>query len=1092
MPLSQRDLRVMVAAASSIPERLSGHVVFEDGQESREECQARLYAWCQASGGDWPDFEQRLGWDGLDLAGAKRLLTPGIWSDEAVLPAWTATLQEALKVLEALPGESIIAEKSSWAFLDAQTPLPFEELLASFVLVAWRRFIEQAGSAVRLLADGAHMNLQRHLLQTLTSLAVPLLHAEFAQHRAWAQATEKNTQSGHLDLYQHFLRRMCQGGLAALLRTYCVLARLLATTCDHWVEAVLEFVQRLTTDWSALEQMAGSGSKLGQVKEIQPALSDAHVGRRCVMVLNFACGSKLIYKPRSVGMEEAYSRLLLWCNAHGAVPPFKVLTILPRAAYGWVEFVEQEPCQDGEALLRYYQRAGMQLCLIYLLGGRNCFYDQWIAHGEQPMLVDASNLLQPYFRPDPQRQQGEGWEQALYSVLHTGMLTSWHLPTTGAAASPQGARSFASDISGLGARREHRRAMPGVRQKEHSQMPLMLKYGSLRPRAPLHTATSADPSGHPQEEELHKALCQGFERMYQLVLQWRAELLAPESPFQYFKTQLVRITYRNRASYDDLFPLLLAPQALQDALTRSMLFDRLGFDCVPIDWFQAEKRDQAHWWAIFAAERQALLQSEIPLVSARADHDALIIAPDQEVASCLYQPGFDLLLTRLEHLSEENMRQQRALLEQALPQKITPMVMSPESAVQHDMASDLSGVDTFMIQALAIADDLARHAVKIGEDSVTWITTAGSHRFQYYRLQPMRYGFCNGVGGIAFFLAALAKRSAIPSYGWLARAAVLPLRRLVREEGEQLACEMGLGAGLGLGSIVYALTRISQFLDDPNLLVDARSAARLITPERIADDVFLDVFMGSAGALLGLLALYEVAPEQELLDQAMGCGEHLLRTRTPSTANCLAWPTLNGRRHTTGFAHGAAGIVYALLRLYALTGDAALLEAAQEGLRYEDHAFVHEQGNWVEEVGTGKAVFGISWCHGAPGIGLARLGSLSLLDTPSIRRDIEVALQTTQDIGAVGHDHLCCGTCGRVELLLTAARRLDRPKIAEVAAHWIRQVLTRAEQRGGFVLNPLLPRWVVHHQLFQGTAGIGYTLLRLAQPDALPSLLLWE
>ena len=53
--------------------------------------------------------------------------------------------------------------------------------------------------------------------------------------------------------------------------------------------------------------------------------------------------------------------------------------------------------------------------------------------------------------------------------------------------------------------------------------------------------------------------------------------------------------------------------------------------------------------------------------------------------------------------------------------------------------------------------------------------------------------------------------------------------------------------------------------------------------------------------------------------------------------------------------------------------------------------------------------FLVTWCHGAPGIALARLGSLSIYQTDEILQDVEVALQTTQKYGLQGVDHLCCG-----------------------------------------------------------------------------------
>lgn len=1090
MSLSQSDLQAIAAAASTIPERVSNQILPRGEQANDEVLQERLRAWCQVStAGNWQRFRERLSWDGLDLTGARHLLALGMWSEQVPLPAWTTTLREALDLLERMSDENTPVENGSWAFLDAATPLPFEELLAPFVALAQRRFLAQAGIAADLLTEAAQLTLQRHLLQVLTSLSVPTLHSRFAQSRA--QAAGSHEQRDDREFYQYFLQQMCQGGLAALLRTYSVLARLLATTCDLWVEANVEFAQCLIADWPALAKMFGTGEDLGQVTEIQPALSDTHAGRRCVMALTFACGSKLVYKPRSVGMEEAYAHLLRWCNAQGATPPFKALEILNRDSYGWVEFVAQEPCPDQEALRRYYQRAGMLLCLVYVLGGRNCFFDQLIAHGEHPVLVDTSHLLHPYPSPDPNSGQGEDWEQEMYSVLHTGLLASWHMPTDGSLASPREARHVAGDISGLYLSQGSEDSTQEAGQQQGAKPSPTLKYGSLKIRTPLSIATTVGISQHLQKEELYADLCTGFRHMYQLFLRQRGALLTAGSPLQAMKRHLVRVTYRDRSAYDKLFPKLLAPQVLRNAVTRSMLLEPLGSESVPIEWFRVSKRNHAHWWSVFAAERQALLQGDIPVVSARAESDALVIGPDQEVGSCLCQPAFDLVLRRLERLNDEDLGLQLALIRQTLPQEATLVFSNWQAMERHGSVNEQPEAHTFMLQALAIADDIARQVVESRRDSVLWVKAEASYRFQQSQLLPMRYGFSDGVSGIAVFLAALAQLTGIASYRRLASAAVRPLHRLIREEGKRLACEMGPGAGPGLGSVVYALTRLSQFLDEPGLLAEAQAAANLITPDLIARDHLLDVFVGTAGTLLGLLALYAVSPSQDLLDRAVWCGEHLLRARMLSKADCRAWPTMGGR-HTTGFAHGTAGIVYALLRLYTVTGDASLLEAAREGLHYEDRAFVYERGNWLEELDNGRSDFGASWCHGAPGIGLARVGGLPVLDTASIRRDIEVALRTTQQTGTTGPDHLCCGTCGRAEFLLTAARRLGRPELADVAIRTIGQMFTRAEQRGGIVFGSLLPGWIARPHLFHGTTGIGYTLLRLAQPDVLPSLLLWE
>jgi lantibiotic modifying enzyme len=312
---------------------------------------------------------------------------------------------------------------------------------------------------------------------------------------------------------------------------------------------------------------------------------------------------------------------------------------------------------------------------------------------------------------------------------------------------------------------------------------------------------------------------------------------------------------------------------------------------------------------------------------------------------------------------------------------------------------------------------------------------------------------------------------------------------LLRDEGP--------GGASGLGGLIYALVRVAGLIDAPELLPRARQVAALLTPAAIAADTRLDVAGGVAGAALGLLTLYTATGDRAILAQAVACGERLLATRQAGPTAGAAWATLDGAL-LSGFAHGAAGIAYALLRLAAATGDDRFHAAAAEALAYESALFDPAAGNWPDlrpamANTDGSPAFMQSWCHGAPGIALARLGGLPWLDTATIRRDLDNGLATTQATDPAGDvDHLCCGTAGRSEILLAAGRALGRPALVHQAAGWMAAVTARAAQSGGYYLAPGLPPDARPPGLFQGQAGIGYTLLRLAYPDRLPCLLLWE
>ena len=488
------------------------------------------------------------------------------------------------------------------------------------------------------------------------------------------------------------------------------------------------------------------------------------------------------------------------------------------------------------------------------------------------------------------------------------------------------------------------------------------------------------------------------------------------------------------------------------------------------------------------------LPESLPLFTAHSDSDALIIAPNQTIDKCLTEPSFNLVASRLSQLNEEDLEQQIGFIRGSLYSRIAGAAHQSSS---EDNPLDLDSVvclssNEMVQQAIALATDLQKQSICSTDGSATWIAPQYIFKVKRFQLQPMDYSLYNGNYGVALFLAALENVSGGNGFGYLSLGALQSFRQdLQKHRSAHILKEMNIDGAAGCGSIIYVLVRVSQFLKKPALLEDAKRVASLITPELIAADQKFDIISGAAGAILGLLALYNISADSEVLEQAITCGYHLLNHRTVSHSGDRAWATLD-RKLLTGFSHGAAGIAYALLRLYQVTGEAAFLKAAHEAISYERSVFIPEMGNWPDFRSTvlekGFTCM-CSWCHGAPGIGLARVAGLDILDTDAIRQDIQAAINTTKQFNLLSIDHLCCGNLGRVEFLFTAARKLSRPQLLKTAMEQAAKVVVRAKQRGTFGYG--LPL-TYNPGFFQGASGIGYELLRLAYPDQLPSVLLWE
>ena len=153
----------------------------------------------------------------------------------------------------------------------------------------------------------------------------------------------------------------------------------------------------------------------------------------------------------------------------------------------------------------------------------------------------------------------------------------------------------------------------------------------------------------------------------------------------------------------------------------------------------------------------------------------------------------------------------------------------------------------------------------------------------------------SGAVGIALFFAALARVTGDPCSRELAVAALVPARSAwtAPSGGARLARLIGIGGAAGMGSVIYGLVRVATLLKQQKLIEEAQSLARLIDDALIADDRSYDVVSGAAGAILGLLILYEASDDPSILARAVACGKHLLRGRIGTTmavrvgARCL-------------------------------------------------------------------------------------------------------------------------------------------------------------------------------------------------------------
>jgi hypothetical protein len=350
----------------------------------------------------------------------------------------------------------------------------------------------------------------------------------------------------------------------------------------------------------------------------------------------------------------------------------------------------------------------------------------------------------------------------------------------------------------------------------------------------------------------------------------------------------------------------------------------------------------------------------------------------------------------------------------------------------------------------------------------------------------------SGTSGIALFLAELAVTTGMPLAAETAVAAVR--NGLARAESIDPSARLGLYSGCS--GIAYAAARAGVLLGDDELVREGEALILRCAETAMPEGEF-DVISGKAGGILACLATHALTGRRALPNVASALGESLLQEAV-AVATGAAWrPPREGRRRPlTGLAHGASGPALALTELYASTGDVRYRAGADAAFDYERAWFDPVAGNWPDfRWGAGSArhrIFGTSWCHGAPGMALARARAWAVSADPRYRAEADLALETTAAVVAAALDEhasnwsLCHGVVGNIEILALAAKALGQAGeihlgVAEAASERL------CRDRG--------PEWPTHEGeasldpgLMLGLAGAGMFFLRRAHDSVAPVL----
>nr|WP_083466048.1 type 2 lanthipeptide synthetase LanM family protein [Kibdelosporangium sp. MJ126-NF4]CEL12789.1 Lanthionine biosynthesis protein LanM [Kibdelosporangium sp. MJ126-NF4]CTQ98475.1 Lanthionine biosynthesis protein LanM [Kibdelosporangium sp. MJ126-NF4] len=825
------------------------------------------------------------GWFGVRLAeaGFDGTNVPGLFAEapasiaaRIARPDWADVVERAVHTAEPLSSDKP-------GYCDWQDA--FAIVLRPFVVEASGRVAAEVTTALaerRSLAEQFATDLGRGLAE----LAARTLVHEMRE----ARSRLVGDNSG--ERFADFVRRTADpDGLAAFLGKYPVLARLLGQASRYAADARIELLGRFAEDRAEIVEQLLRGIDPGLLTTVDGGFGDIHQRGRSVALLSFANGERVVYKPRDLRPHVWFSAAVGWLNRTVHQLGLRTAAVVAKPGYGWVEYMTARPLGDLAEADLFYRRQGALLALLHATSASDIHYQNLIACGDQPVLVDTETLLQPVLS-GPEGQAADPAAQALAtSVCRTALLPMIVVGEHGAV-----------DMSGLGGDRgtvsPGSKAVwesPATDRMRLAHEPQQLTGAANRPRV-------GDRDLDPCDYET--ALIRGFRLGYDAVMLHRAELtgLVADSA-----GMDVRVLVRPTHGYLTLLAASCEPDLLRDALDRDRLFDLLWTESAG---YPLRRKLSRH-------ELVDLWAGDVPLFTARPDRRDLWTSDRLREPDVLGETVLDQVRTKIDGHSEADRRDQEWIISATLATRRAHGGHVSTTPLPGPVEVTAAQPERLLAAACGLADQIVARSAAAG-DRVNWLGLELVDDRQWLLL-PMGAGLANGYTGVALFLAQLADLTGVAHYGDVARRAIAPMAPLLEALAAQPALVTAVGPGgyHGFGGIAYALARMATLLSCSEIGQLAESA---VDHSAAAMGAVTGWAHGIAGCLAAMTAVHTELGTPSAARLAESCADQLRQALL---------------RDASGFADGSVGIGLALARFG--EADLSYVRLGREVLAASEH-----------------------------------------------------------------------------------------------------------------------------------------------------------
>ena len=618
-----------------------------------------------------------------------------------------------------------------------------------------------------------------------------------------------------------------------------VILRIMIIKIQQIIENFNFIFQEIDFNYKEISNIFNINYKENAIIDIHCNEGDTHQQGNFVIKLDFKDGS-IIYKPRNLKIYGKFYEFIDLLNKEGGEFNIYRQKRFYSEKYTLEEYVKYESCNSEEEIIEYFKNFAQICTLIYILRGNDIHYENIIAHGKYPVIVDLETLFQHQLDVLDSKESSfyKAYKECIHSIAGTALIPIVTFS--------KGENGRGIDISALNGKSQK---LPykvlGITNVNTNNMRFEYKEVELKDakNIPMLLEKRVDFKGYVD------IILKEFERTMKFLMKNKEKIIGKEGYINVFKDIIVRHLLKATQSYAKMMDFSSHPNYSKEMSNLERMFANI--------WSYNYKNK-----IVIKSEFEDMLFSDIPIFFGKTDSRDLINSRGEVIHNYFDESSFSKVVNRIENLSSREIDKQIAqiLISLGLYLDINKKSFEKRKSISNcEKIMDVFNKerDILLKEAIVIADRIMEEAIEDElYNTVTWNNVAYDEINECWKVRPLDEGIASGISGLLIFFSSINTLARKPEYEALILKMINSLEDIPNIQLKDSLYE-------GEISILYSLSQVYSNLKNNYVYEKIYKLAKKIMKEIEDNDINITVDLKQI-----MLNIYEYKKDVEFLNFA--------------------------------------------------------------------------------------------------------------------------------------------------------------------------------------------------------------------------------